>query len=193
LKAIFNDLNVNFGALKKSTSMKRLSITLLLLLVPFVVSAQLKVAVMNPDSVLDAMPETEQVQTELDNYIQERQSAFQQRYQEFIDQMTAYSQQAEAGNLSQDEQVEEEERLTELQQELNSFQQRIQQQIQQRQSDLFNPLLVRVEDAMAEVSEEMGLDYVINKTSNMGDPIVYYTSDRAPDITQQVIDKLTQN
>jgi outer membrane protein len=193
LKAIFNDLNVNFGALKKSTSMKRLSITLLLFLVPLAVSAQLKVAVMNPDSVLDAMPETEQVQTELDNYIQERQSAFQQRYQEFIDQMTAYSQQAEAGNLSQDEQVEEEERLTELQQELNSFQQRIQQQIQQRQSDLFNPLLVRVEDAMAEVSEEMGLDYVINKTSNMGDPIVYYTSDRAPDITQQVIDKLTQN
>lgn len=188
-----NDINVNFGALKKSTSMKRLSITLLLFLVPLAVSAQLKVAVMNPDSVLDAMPETEQVQTDLESYIQERQSAFQERYQQFIDQMTAYSQQAEAGNLSQEEQAEEEERLNELQQELNSFQQRIQQQIQQRQSDLFNPLLVRVEDAMAEVSEEMGLDYVINKTSNMGDPIVYYSSQRAPDITQNVIDKLTQN
>ena len=173
--------------------MKKLSIIFFLLLVPLAVSAQLKVAVMNPDSVLDAMPETEQVQVELENYIQERQSAFQDRYQEWIDQMTAYSEQTEAGNLSQEAQAEEEERLNELQQEPNSFQQRIQQQIQQRQTDLFNPLLVRVEEAMAEVSEEMGYDYVINKTSNMGDPIVYYTSDRAPDITQNVIDKLTQN
>ncbi|MDZ7718509.1 MAG: OmpH family outer membrane protein [Balneolaceae bacterium] len=173
--------------------MKRLSITCLLLLVPLAVSAQLRVAVMNPDSVLDAMPESAEVQAELESYIQERQNTFQQRYQDWIDQMTEYSEQAEAGNLSQEEQAEEEERLNELQQELNSFQQRIQQQIQQRQTELFNPLLMRVEEAMAEVSEEMGYDYVLNKSSNMGDPIVYYTSERAPDITQQVIDKLTQN
>lgn len=173
--------------------MKRLLITFLLLLVPLAVSAQLKVAVMNPDSVLDSMPETEEVQAELESYAQERQNAFQERYQEWVDQMTAYSEEAEAGNISEQEQAEEEERLNELQQELNSFQERIQEQIQQRQTELFNPLLNRVEDAMAEVSEEMGYDYVINKTSNMGDPIVYYTSDRAPDITQQVIDKLTQN
>ncbi|MDX1640741.1 MAG: OmpH family outer membrane protein [Balneolaceae bacterium] len=173
--------------------MKRLSITLLLLLVPLVASAQLKVAVMNPDSVLDAMPETAQVQSELEEYMQERQDAFQARYQDWINQMTEYSQQAEAGTLSQAEQQEEEARLSELQQELNSLQQRIQQQIQQRQTELFNPLLERVDAAMAEVCEERGLDYVINKTTNSGGPIVYYASDRAPDITQNVIDKLTQN
>lgn len=187
------NINVNFGALKKPNHMKRLSITLLFLLVPLLASAQLKVAVMNPDSVLDAMPETEQVQTELQNYIDERQDAFQARYQNWIDQMTEYAEQAENGSLSEAEQQEEEQRLNEMQQELNSLQQRIQQQIQQRQTELFNPLLVRVEEAMAEVSEEMGLDYVINKASNTGDPIVYYSSERAPDITQNVIDKLTQN
>lgn len=173
--------------------MKRLPILFLLLLVPVVASAQLKLAVMNPDSVLDAMPETAQVQSELEQYIQERQSAFQERYQNWIDQMTEFSEQSEAGTLSEQEQQDAEERLGEMQQELNSLQQRIQQQIQQRQTELFNPLLVRVEEAMAEVSEEMGLDYVINKASNTGDPIVYYVSDRAPDITQNVIDKLTQN
>ena len=124
--------------------MKRLSITLLLLLVPLVASAQLKVAVMNPDSVLDAMPETAQVQAELEEYIQERQSSFQERYQNWIDEMTEYSEQAEAGTLSEQEQRNAEERLSEMQQELNSLQQRIQQQIQQRQTELFNPLLVRV-------------------------------------------------
>lgn len=173
--------------------MKRLSITLLLLLVPLAASAQLKVAVMNPDSVLDALPETGQVQTELQDYIQERQSAFQTRYQDWINQLTEYSEQAEAGNLTEQEQQEEEERLAELQQEMNSLQQRIQQQIEQRRAELFNPLSERVDQAIAEVSEEMGLDYVINKASTAGDPIVYYASERAPDITQNVIDKLTQN
>lgn len=177
--------------------MKKLPITILLfllfLLIPLAASAQLKVGVMNPDDVLDAMPETEQVQAQLEDYIEERQEAFQSRYQDWINQLTEYSEQAEAGSLSENEQQEEEERLGELQQELNSLQERIQQQIQQRQSELFNPLLTRVENAMAEVSEEMGLDYVINKALNTGDPIVYYSSDRAPDITQNVIDKLTQN
>ncbi len=173
--------------------MKRLSFTLLLLLVPVIATAQLKVAVMNPDSVLDALPETQQVQAELESYIQERDSAFQEQYQDWVDQLTELSEQAEAGTLSEEQQQSEEQRLTEMRDELNSLQTRMQQQIQEKQTELFNPLLVRVEDAMAEVSEEMGLDYVINKSSNTGDPIVYYASDRAPDITQNVIDKLTQN
>lgn len=188
-----NNINVNFGALKKLNPMKRLSITLLFLLVPLVASAQLRMAVMNPDSVLDAMPETQQVQAELEDYIEERQNAFQDRYQEWINQMTEYSEQAEDGTLSEAEQQEEEARLNEMQQELNSLQQRVQQQIQQRQTELFNPLLERVDAAMAEAAEEMGVDYVINKATNTGDPIVYFVSDRSPDITQNVIDKLTQN
>lgn len=173
--------------------MKRLSLTLLLILVPVFASAQLKVAIMNPDTVLDAMPETKQVQAELQSYVQERDSVFQQRYQDWVDQLTAYSEKKDAGTLSEEEQQSEEQRLSEMRDELNSLQTRMQQQIQDKQTELFNPLLSRVEDAMNEVSKEMRLDYVINKASNTGDPIVYYASDRAPDITQSVIDKLTQN
>ncbi len=173
--------------------MKRLLITTLLLTLPVLASAQLKVGIMSPDEVLDALPETAQVQSELEQYIQQRQATFQNRYQEWIEQLTQFSEQAEAGELSEAEQRREEERLTEIQEELNSLQNRIEQQIQQRQNELFNPLLVRVENAMAEVSEELGLDFVINKESSTGDPIVYYSSQRASDITQNVIEKLTQN
>ena len=173
--------------------MKRISLTCFLLLIPVLVSAQLKVGVMNPDSVLSAMPEAELVQTQLQEYVNERQATFQERYQDWIDQVTEFSEQVEAGMLTEAEQAEEEDRLALMQEELNALQNRIQRQIQEKQAELFNPLLVLVEEAMAEVSEEMGLDYVLNKASNTGDPIVYYSSDRAPDITQNVIDKLTQN
>lgn len=173
--------------------MKRLATTLLLFLIPLAATAQLKVGVMNPDSVLNAMPEATQVQNELQEYVNERQQTFQQRYQDWINQVTEYSESVQAGSYTEQEQVQEEERLAMLQEELNALESRIQSQIQERQTELFNPLLVRVEEAMAEVAEEMGLDYVLNRRSSMGDPIVYYSSSRAPDITQQVIDKLTQN
>jgi len=143
--------------------MKRLLITTLLLTLPVLASAQLKVGIMSPDDVLDALPETTQVQAELEEYIQQRQATFQNRYQQWIEQLTQYSEMAEAGELSESEQRREEERLTEMQEELNSLQNRIEQQIQQRQNELFNPLLVRVENAMAEVSEELGLDFVLTK------------------------------
>src|SRR5690625_7654717 len=68
----------------------------------------------------------------------------------------------------------------------------MQQQIQSRQAEMFNPLLVKVEEAMASVSEELGLDFVLNRTSNTGDPIVFYASQRAEDITQKVIEKVNR-
>lgn len=170
--------------------MKRITILTLLLLLPLAASAQLKVGIMNPDDVLDAMPEAAQVQADLESFAQERQSAFQQRYRTWIEEVTAYSEQVEAGEISEAEQAAEEERLAEMQEEVTNMQQNLEREIQQRQAELFNPLLIKVEEAMAEVAEEMGLDFVLNKTSNTGDPIVYYASERATDITQQVIEKL---
>lgn len=148
---------------------------------------------MDPDVVLDALPETIQVQQDLERFVEQRQSTFQTRYQDWLAQITSYSERMEAGTLSDAEMQSEEVRLTEMQEELNSLQQRIQRQVQERQNELFNPLLMRVENAMAEVSEEMGLDFVLNKTTNTGDPIIYFSSQRAPDITERVIQKLTQN
>lgn len=154
---------------------------------------QLKVGIMHPDDVLDALPETSQIEAELQQYIQERQQSFESQYQEWIEEMTAFSEKSENNELSEEEEQQEQERLSEREQELNNLQNRIQNQIQQKQNELFNPLLTRVEEAMAEVSSERGIDYVINKQTTQGDPIVYYSSERATDITEYVIEKLTQN
>ena len=160
---------------------------------PLAAHAQLSVGVMSPDDVLDALPETAEIETELQEYVQEREQRFQTRYQSWMEELTAYTEAAEAGELSDEEQEAEEERLTELEEELSSYQNRIQNQIRERQNELFTPLLNRVEEAMETVSEEMGLQYVLNKQSGTGDPIVYYMSDRGVDITERVIEHLTQN
>lgn len=173
--------------------MKKLQLLLLIIFIPILASAQLSVGIMNPDEVLDSMPESAEIETELQDYIQEQEQQFQTRYQNWIDDLTQFSEQAEAGELSEEEQASEEERLSEMEEELTAFQERIQNQIRERQSELFSPLLNRVESAMENVSRELGLDYVINKQSSSGDPIVYYASDRGVDITDRVIEYLSQN
>lgn len=173
--------------------MKRLLLVTLLISMPAVLSAQLKVGVMDPDVVLDALPEAAQVQNELEQFIEQRQTAFQNRYQDWLTEITAFAEAVEAGTMSESDQRVQEERLVEMQEELNNLQMLIERQIQNRQNELFSPLLQRVENAMADVSAELGLDFVLNKTSNTGDPIVYFASRRAPDITERVIQYLTQN
>jgi len=148
---------------------------------------------MNPDAVLDALPETEQVETQIQEFIQQRQAEFQERYQVWIEDLTEFSELAEAGDISGEEQARREEQLQERQEELSNMENRIQQQIQQRQNELFSPLLNRVDAAMSEVAEELELEFVINQTASSGDPIVYYSSQRGVDITERVIQKLTQN
>lgn len=173
--------------------MKQTILTILFILLPLTVFGQLKVGTMNPDAVLDALPETEQVESQIQQYIQQRQAEFQDRYQVWIDDLTEFSELAEAGEISEEEQARREAELQERQEELSNMESRIQRQIQQRQNELFSPLLNRVDAAMSEVAEELELEFVINKTASSGDPIVYYSSQRGVDITERVIQKLTQN
>lgn len=173
--------------------MKQTILTILFILLPLTVFGQLKVGTMNPDAVLDALPETEQVESQIQQYIQQRQAEFQDRYQVWIDDLSEFSELAEAGEISEEEQARREAELQERQEELSNMESRIQRQIQQRQNELFSPLLNRVDAAMSEVAEELELEFVINKTASSGDPIVYYSSQRGVDITERVIQKLTQN
>jgi outer membrane protein len=173
--------------------MKKLLLTTIILILPALAFGQLKVGIMSPDEVLDALPETAQVEADIQRFIEEQQNSYQNRYQNWIDELTQFSERVEAGQLSGQEQERKEQELIEAQEELSNLQESIQRRIQQRQNELFSPLLNRVERAMATVSEEMGLDFVINKTASSGDPIVYYSSQRGVDITERVIELLTQN
>lgn len=173
--------------------MKKLLLTTFILLLPFAAFAQLKVGIMNPQSVLEAMPETEGVQAELDSFIEEKQNDFQSRYTRWIEDVTEYTEQVEAGNLSEQEKQSREEQLAETEEELENYQRRVQNEIQQKQNELLNPLLIKIETTMELVAEDLNLDYVINKTASTGDPIVYYSSSRGVDITDQVIEKIINN
>lgn len=176
--------------------LKKLIITILVAGFPLLAgaqTAQLKVGIMNPERVMDSLPETQQIQGELEEYIQQRQQEFSQEYSVYIESVTNYEEGIESGTLSGAERVQEEERLTETEEELGNLEQRIQTQIQNRQNELLGPVMQRVEAAMESVARELDLDYVLNTQTSRGDPLIYYSSQRGVDITDQVIEQLTSN
>lgn len=173
--------------------LRKFILTILLTAIPFLVSAQLKVGVMNPERVMDALPEVEQVQQELQRFVEQRQQAFTDEYSVWIESVTEYEEQVEAGTLTGQQRQQREQELAEKEQELEALEQRIQRQIQNRQNELLSPVMQRVENAMQDVAQELELEYVINRQTSMGDPVVYYASERGVDITDRVIQKLTSN
>lgn len=166
---------------------------MIMALAPGLVLAQLSVGIMNPDEVMRSLPETEEIQQELDAYGQELEEEFVGRYSAWMDEVNAYEEQMESGSLSSEEQTALEEQLMGEEEQLANLERRIQTQLQQRQSELIEPIMRRVEEAMQETAMEHDLDFVLNTQTSAGDPLIYYASDRSVDITEQVIERLTSN
>lgn len=174
--------------------MKRLLILIPLLAALFGAQtshAQVRVGVMNPQEVLAAMPEVRSIEENLQQYVTEKETEFQTRYTEWLERVTRYQENLEGNLLTQEAQAREETELTEIQAELEAMNQRFQIDLQNRRSQLLEPLLARMDQAMAEVAEENGIGIVINKATAAGDPIVYFASARATDLTPLVIQRLS--
>lgn len=151
----------------------------------------LEIGYVDPQAILDKMPEMKEAQQRLQNFIDRKREEYASKQQDFQQQVTEYQQKQSV--ISEAAKKKEEERLGKLNAELQEFQSKIQQEIQQKQQELVSPLLDQIDQAVGKVAEEMGLTYVINTTTSQGDVIILYASDEAQqkyDITDQVMKKL---
>lgn len=169
---------------------KKFSSTLILLLV-FVSAtavAQVKIGYMNMQEVLSELPERQQIEEQLNSLVEEKQQELQQQATDFQNAVAQYQENQNA--LSEQQRQTREEELAEMQDSLNEYQQSIQVEVQQRRAELLQPVYNRIDQAIAAIADEMGLDFVLNKSTNMGDNIVYFSSQQELDITPKVIDRL---
>ena len=152
---------------------------------------QMEIGYVDPQAILNKMPEMKAVQQRLQNFIERKREEFTNKQQDFQQQLTEYQQKADVINESARQR--EEERLGKLNAELQQYQTEIQQEIQQKQQELVGPLLDQIDNAVGTVAEDMGLTYVINTTTSQGDMIILYASDEAQEkynITDQVMKEL---
>ncbi len=167
---------------------------LLVLLVPGLTMAQVKVGYMNPQKVLNALPQRAKIQKELNDYMAQKQQDYGKKADSFRNEIAEY--QKKSASMSSDENNKEKQRLSSLSQELQKYRTNLQQDLDNKRNELMSPLLAKINKAMKEVADQMNLDFVLNETTQQGESILMYVSNTGKqkyDITQKVIDKLTKN
>lgn len=160
-------------------------LSLFLLIASTTAFGQVDIGYMNAQEVLSQMPERSEVEQQLNSFVQEKRQELQERTASFQDSVATFQQNQE--NLSDAQARQQEQQLAQMEASLQQFQQGLQQQIQQRRAQLLQPLYEKMDEAIAAVAEEKGLDFVINKATNNGENIIYYSESQQLDITDEVL------
>ena len=167
-------------------------ITILTLALSVSAMAQPRVGYMNPQMVLDNLPEREAIERQLNRFLDNREDEFEEKAIEFQNNMARFQQ--EAPNLSEEETRRRQEELQQQDQELEQFQMRIQQELEQRQDELLGPVLREMNSVIESIAQEMNLDYVLNEATGQGEMLLLYISDDGKeelDLTDKVLSRMT--
>ena len=152
---------------------------------------ELTIGYVDPQTIMRSMPEMAAIERRLQNFIDRKRQEFAEKEATFRREVEEYQQKMAV--ISDEARRREEERLASLNLELQEFQQNFQQEIQERQFELIEPLLDKIQGAIEAVARERNLTFVLNTMTNNGDFIILYASERAQrdyDITDEVMQRL---
>jgi outer membrane protein len=152
------------------------------------VIAQVKIGYANPAQILNQLPEVEEVDQQIEVLIQESDEELAQKATELQTIFTDYEN--SMNNLSEQERSTREEELMEMNQQFEQDRETMMNRIRQRRSELMTPIIEKMNIAMEEVAEEMGLDLILNEATSTGDAIVFFANSEQLNITNRIVDKI---
>jgi outer membrane protein len=149
------------------------------------VAQNLKFGHINSDELFQLMPERDTImqklqakQTELQNTAEIMQVEFNNKYNDYVQNMETLT------NLVR--QTKEEE-LAALQERITNFNQRADQELQQTQATLIEPVLNKAEKAIKEVGRENGFTHIFDMARG---PIIYFDEVKSINVLPLVKTKL---
>lgn len=164
--------------------MKKLIIFLLMILPLGVFAQELKVAIVNSNEIIAAMPELTAMQETMkqmnDKYAGEMKTMedeFQKKYSDFI---------AQQDSMTENIRLRRMQELEDIRQRVENFTQVARQDMDKKQQELLTPIQDKVRNAIKAVGDEKGYAYIFD--NNPG--IVLYTGTAAIDATPMVKAKL---
>jgi outer membrane protein len=144
----------------------------------------IKLGHINSQNVLSMMPETDSARRAIEketkaiqDQLEEMQVEFNKKYQDYINR---------ADSLSQFIRQSKEEELQSMQERIQMFEANAQQNLQQKRSELFDPIVNKLQKAIDQVGEENGYTYIFDVSAG---GLLYHSED-AKDITALVKKKL---
>lgn len=164
------------------------ALTIILFLLTVHSQAQIKIGFMDVQAVMSELPEMNNVQTELEGFVTEKQQQLQDRTAGFQEAVANY--QENQASMSQQQQTAREEELASMESDLRTFQQSLQTEIQQYRQQLLAPIYEDIDEAIANIAEEMDLDFVLNKATMRGENIVQFSAEETLNITNSVVQRI---
>ncbi len=164
--------------------MKKLVVFLMMML-PLGLFAQEKIALVNPQEIIEAMPEFADMQKQMtdmeEKYKKEMQvmnDEYQKKYEDFV---------AQQETLTENIRLKRMQELQDLEQRTQNFIQISQQDFQKMYSDLLMPIQEKVRNAINTVGGEKGYTYILDPQ------VILYTGTGSIDATPFVKAKLGLN
>lgn len=165
--------------------MKKLIIFLLMMLPLGVFAQESKIAIVNTQEVIQAMPEFATMQKQMadmeakyKNEMQVMQDEYNKKYSDFV---------AQQDSLTENIKMRRMQELQDMEQRTQIFIQISQQDFQKKQGELFTPIQDKLKNAIKAVGDEKGYTYILDPQ------IVLYQGNTAVDATQFVKAKLGIN
>ena len=145
--------------------MKKLSVlfaAVMMLVTAGAVNAQ-KVASMDYEAVLAAMPETKKMTTDLDTFSKTKGDELQKQAEAFQKEVQQY--QADGAKLTEAQRTAKEGELQKKQQNLQQLQQTAQNDLARRRDAAVKPIIDKLNNAVAKVAKANGFDFIIDSTA----------------------------
>jgi outer membrane protein len=151
------------------------------------VSAQtLKFGHIDLQSLIQVMPERATAETQFNAFQDDLEEVLGEMQKDLQLKMSEFEKLGDtASEIKKNAKITE---IQDIQQRIQNYQQNANQQLQQKQADLFKPILEKAQKAIEDVAKESGLIYVFD--TSLGSTVVLYKSTQSIDVLPLVKTKL---
>jgi len=139
------------------------------------------------DYIFSQMPEYKRIDNDLKTHSDQLQAQLKAKYSEYETKLKAY--QASAATMVDAVRRDKEGELTQLQENIQKFQQDAQTSLQKKQADLMEPVFAKVSKAVEDVAKEQGYTFIINPQVVGGGDVLLY-NDEKYNISDSVLKKM---
>ncbi|MDF9795406.1 outer membrane protein [Catalinimonas alkaloidigena] len=166
---------------------KKTVFTLLFVIASLTTFAQVKIAFAEVNYILNQLPETQTIDTQLQAFETQLSSEIQTMSQQFQQSVQEY--QSSSGTMTDEAKATKEGELQTLQQQIQQKQQEAQQKLQQRYAELLGPVRDKVMNAIETVAEANGYTHVFAKSIS-GNLIAVYPDVQDNSFSDMVLQEL---
>lgn len=163
-------------------NLKSLVVILIVALTCTTLQAQ-KMAHIDTQKLIEAMPETKAAQTELERLRNSYDAELASMYKELEAKFKLYE--SEAGNKTEEENIKRAEELQASERKIAEYRQNAIVDLQKKEADLYSPLFDKARNAIKKVAADKGIQYVMDSTPGSG-LIVSEGEDLLPAVKKQL-------